>query len=30
VLEYVHELLGLARRHGYRPDELIELIRKLA
>jgi GntR family transcriptional regulator len=30
VLEHVHELLGLARRHGYRPDELIELIRKLA
>jgi GntR family transcriptional regulator len=30
VLEQVHELLGLARRHGYRPDELVELIRKLA
>ncbi len=30
VLEQVHELLGLARRHGYRPDEVIELIRKLA
>lgn len=30
VLEQVRELLGVARRHGYRPEELVELIRELA
>jgi GntR family transcriptional regulator len=30
VLSHARELVGLARRHGYKPDELIQMIRTLS